>query len=69
MVKCIFCGKDENYFKGLNLITNEGRVDYYCSSKCRLNALKLKRVKRRVKWTEAFRERRAKGKEKATRKK
>ncbi len=61
MVKCIFCGKDENYFKGLHLITNDGRVDYYCSSKCRLNALKLKRDKRKVKWTEAFIEKRKKG--------
>ena len=53
MVKCVFCGKEEQYFKGINLIGNDGNVNYYCSSKCRKNALKLKRDKRKLKWTEA----------------
>jgi large subunit ribosomal protein L24e len=54
MTKCVFCGREEHYFKGLNLIKNDGVVDYYCSEKCRKNALKLKRDKRKVKWTEAY---------------
>ena len=29
---------------------------FYCSSKCRKNALKLKRDKRKLKWTEAYRD-------------
>ena len=54
MVKCVFCGKDEHGFKGVHLIKNDGSVHYFCSSKCRANALKLKRDKRKVLWTEAF---------------
>jgi len=54
MTKCVFCGKEEYSFKGQHLIRNIGAVDYFCSSKCRNNALKLKRDKRKVRWTEAF---------------
>jgi len=64
MTKCVFCGKEEHAFKGIHLIKNDNTVNYYCSSKCRLNALKLKRDKRKVKWTEAFREKRKKSKAK-----
>ncbi len=56
MVKCVFCGKEEHSFKGIHVIGNDGNVNYYCSSKCRKNALKLKRDKRRLKWTAAYRE-------------
>jgi len=65
MTTCTFCGKDESYFKGINLITNKGEVKYFCSSKCRRNALTLKRDKRKVRWTEAFHETRAKTRAKA----
>lgn len=54
MVKCVFCGKEEDSFKGVHFITNEGSVNFYCSSKCRKNAMKLGRDKRKVKWTEAY---------------
>jgi large subunit ribosomal protein L24e len=63
MVKCVFCGKENDYFKGLHLVGNDGVVRYYCSSKCRKNALKLKRDKRKMKWTEAYHEKVAKTKE------
>ena len=53
MVKCVFCGKEEDSFRGLHLMTNIGEVNYYCSSKCRKNAIKLGRDKRKFKWTEA----------------
>lgn len=55
MVKCIFCGREEEPFRGIHLIRNDGSVDFFCSSKCRKNTLKLKRDKRRLKWTEAYR--------------
>ena len=55
MVKCDFCGKEEHPHKGVHLIKNDGSVDFYCSSKCRKNSLKLKRDKKRLKWTEAYR--------------
>ena len=60
MVKCVFCGRDEEPFKGLHLIRNDGRIDYFCSSKCRRNALNLKRDRRKVKWTEAYRAKKGK---------
>lgn len=60
MVKCVFCGKDEYFMKGLNLINNDGSVSYFCSSKCRKNALKLGRDRKNVKWTEAYKVKRTK---------
>jgi len=54
MAKCIFCGKEQDDFKGAFLMKNDGTVNYYCSGKCQKNHLKLKRDKRKVRWTEAF---------------
>ena len=51
MTKCVFCGREELDFKGVHLIKNDGTVDFYCSSKCRKNSLKLHRDKRKIKWT------------------
>ncbi len=55
MTKCVFCGQEAYDFTGVHLIKNNGTVDFYCSSKCRKNSLKLGRDKRRIKWTEAYR--------------
>ena len=57
MVKCSFCGREEYSFKGVHLIKNDGSIWYFCSSKCWFNALKLKRDKRKVRWTVAYKER------------
>jgi large subunit ribosomal protein L24e len=54
MTKCVFCGTEAHFFQGVNLIKNDGVVDFYCSQKCIKNALKLGRDKRKVKWTEAY---------------
>ena len=54
MTKCFFCGREESLHKGVHLIKNDGNVEFYCSSKCRKNSLKLKRDKKRLKWTEAY---------------
>jgi len=54
MTKCTFCGREENPHKGTHLITNKGETKYFCSRKCQTNALKLKRDKRKIRWTEAF---------------
>ena len=64
MIKCVFCGKEENEFKGINFVKNDGSVNFFCSSKCKRNSLKLKRDKRKVRWTEAFHERRDKARAK-----
>jgi len=52
--KCVFCGKEQEDYKGLYLIKNDGISNYYCSGKCRKNHLKLRRDKKKVRWTEAF---------------
>ncbi len=59
MVKCVFCGKEEHSFKGIHYIKNDGTVNFFCSSKCRKNTLKLKRDRKKLKWTTAYREQKA----------
>ena len=56
LAKCVFCGCEQDDFMGTYLVRNDGGMIYYCSSKCRKNHLKLGRDKRRMKWTEAFKE-------------
>ena len=55
MTKCVFCGREESPYKGVHLIGNDGSTSFYCSSKCRRNALNLKRDRNKLKWTEAYR--------------
>ena len=55
MTKCVFCGREESSYKGVNVISNDGSVSFFCSGKCRKNALVLKRDKKKLKWTEAYR--------------
>jgi large subunit ribosomal protein L24e len=64
MVKCSFCGREEESFRGVHLIRNIGVVSFYCSSKCRKNDTKLGRDKRKWKWTEAFHQTREKARDK-----
>ena len=47
MPKCVYCGKDYEFPKGLTLIGKDGKVNYLCSSKCRKN---MKMNRRKVKW-------------------
>jgi large subunit ribosomal protein L24e len=65
MTKCSFCGKEEYPHKGIHFIRNTGVVQYFCSSKCRKNLTKLKRDKRKIRWTNAFHETRDKARERA----
>lgn len=65
IAKCVFCGKEEEDYKGVYLIKNEGSVNYYCSSKCKKNHVGLRRDRRKVRWTIAFHEQRKKRLEKA----
>ncbi|MEM0117291.1 MAG: 50S ribosomal protein L24e [Conexivisphaerales archaeon] len=52
--KCTFCGKDIMPGRGIMLIKNDGSVMSFCSSKCRVNQLKLKRDPRKLKWTAKY---------------
>lgn len=60
LARCVFCGKQQEDYQGTYLIKNDGTMNYYCSSKCRKNHLKLGRDKRKLKWTMAFHESRVK---------
>jgi large subunit ribosomal protein L24e len=53
-LKCAFCGKEIEPGTGIMLVKNDGKVLYFCSSKC-LKNYRLGRNPRKVKWTEAYR--------------
>ena len=55
IAKCTFCGKEQEDFMGVYLFKNDGSTNYYCGSKCHKSHLKLKRDRKRVSWTEAYR--------------
>jgi len=47
-MKCTYCGKDYEPPRGITIVTTDGRLLHFCSSKCRKN----KKMKRRtVRWT------------------
>lgn len=50
MQKCSFCGEIYEFPIGLTYVTADGKIFYYCSSKCRKNTLKLGRDRLKVKW-------------------
>lgn len=52
---CAFCGREIEPGTGKMYVMSDGRVFYFCSSKCQKNMLKLHRVPRKVRWTEAYR--------------
>jgi len=52
--KCVFCGIEQEDYKGVYYIKNDGSVLYFSSSKCLKNHMKLRRDRRKTRWTEAF---------------
>lgn len=50
MPRCTFCKQNYEFPRGLTLILNDGNINYLCSSKCRKNALFLKRDNKKVNW-------------------
>ena len=61
-MKCSFCSKDIPRGTGMQYVQKDGRIFYFCSSKCQKGQLKLKHKGWEVKWTETFR--RLKGEQK-----
>ncbi len=47
MPKCVYCGKQYEFPKGLTLVMKDGTINHLCSSKCRKNML-MKR--RKIRW-------------------
>ena len=52
---CSFCGKEIEPGTGKMYVMRNGTVYYFCSSKCQKNMLKLRRIPRKIRWTEAYR--------------
>jgi large subunit ribosomal protein L24e len=55
MSNCTFCDDPLTKGTGIMYIKKDGTLFYFCSSKCKKNALTLKREGRRQGWTEASR--------------
>ena len=55
MARCTFCGKQIEQGTGKMFVKKDGKLLWFCSRKCEKNMLQLKRIPRRVKWTEAHR--------------
>jgi len=54
MVKCSFCKNEIERGTGKMFVKNDGKIFYFCSSKCEKNMLKLKREPRLTRWTKEF---------------
>ncbi|AHF80555.1 50S ribosomal protein L24e [Thermococcus paralvinellae] len=52
---CSYCGKEFEPGTGKMFIRNDGRVFFFCSSKCEKYFL-MGRNPRKLKWTKAFQE-------------
>ena len=52
-LKCSFCGNVIPQGKGTMFVKNDGRILYFCSSKCDRN-MEMGRVPKRKKWTKFF---------------
>ncbi len=48
-MKCAFCSKPQEPGQGIIFALNDGRVLFFCSSKCRRN-YKMKRNPKKIKW-------------------
>jgi large subunit ribosomal protein L24e len=49
-MKCSFCKSEIELGTGKMFVKNDGRIFYFCSSKCSKNMLKLGRESKKVKW-------------------
>ena len=64
-MKCSFCGREAEKGTGKLFIRKTGKLLYFCTMKCEKNAIKLERLPRKVKWTEAHRKVKQKKEEEA----
>ena len=54
-MKCTFCGKTIKMGTGKIYVKQDGKIFYFCSSKCEKNMIKLGRKPVNVGWTEKHR--------------
>ena len=55
MANCSFCGISMTPGTGKLLALNDGKLLYFCSSKCEKNSRNLERNPRDIRWTSAGR--------------
>ncbi len=55
MAKCSFCGREVPRGTGKMFVKKDGTILWFDSKKCEKNMLKLGRISREHKWTEAYR--------------
>jgi large subunit ribosomal protein L24e len=53
-MKCSFCSTEIEKGTGKIYVKKDGKMFYFCSSKCEKNLLKLKRKPRTTTWTGEF---------------
>lgn len=53
-MKCSFCEENIEKGTGIMFVKKDGKILYFCSSKCEKNLLKLRRVPRNIKWTQTY---------------
>jgi large subunit ribosomal protein L24e len=52
--QCSFCGGEVPPGTGIMYVKTDGSTLWFCSSKCRKNALELRRDSRKLKWTKYY---------------
>lgn len=53
-MKCSFCGKEITAGCGKLYVRKDGSTELFCATKCERNLLKLKRDRRKTKWTSKY---------------
>ncbi|RMD58420.1 50S ribosomal protein L24e [Candidatus Woesearchaeota archaeon] len=61
MVKCTFCNEELAPGTGTMYVKNDGKIWYFCSRKCEVNKLKLKRNPRYARWSGLYEKKGNKG--------
>ena len=59
MVKCSFCLGTLPEGRGKMFVKTDGKIFHFCNSKCEKN-WNMKRVGKKVKWTDAFKKEKGK---------
>lgn len=54
MAKCTFCGEVMEQGTGKLFVQKDGKVLFFCSSKCEKNLLKLNRKPFRTRWSKRY---------------
>ena len=54
MAKCTFCGETMEQCTGKMYVKTDGKIYYFCSSKCEKNMLKLGRKPITTRWSKRF---------------